>query len=75
MTATRYIVERESALGPNAAYTGPMNTRAHAERERDAWLGFNYRARVIEYTTDVAARVRRWTTGERWPYPEREDPS
>lgn len=67
MTA-RYIVERESALGPNAAYTGPMVTLAHAERERDAWNRSGYRARVIDYTPEVRAAVRRWMKGERWPY-------
>lgn len=68
MTKQRFIVERESAIGPNAAYTGPMTTLAHAERERDAWLAHKYRARVIAYTDEVRARVRRWERGERWPY-------
>lgn len=70
MTAPmRYIVERQSALGGNAAYTGPMATLDHAERERDAWIGCGYAARVIDYDDATRARVRQWTRGDRWPYP------
>lgn len=63
-----YIVERQSALGSTAAYTGPMRTIERAERERDAWHGCGYAARVLDYTPEVKARVARWTKGERWPY-------
>lgn len=72
--ATRWIVERESALGPNAAYTGPMRSYAHADRERAAWADHGYRARVVVYDEATRARVRRWERGERWAYPD-DDPS
>lgn len=39
-----WIVERESAIGPSAAYTGPMRTESHADRERDAWRAHGYQA-------------------------------
>lgn len=57
-----YIVKRQAP--PDAMYssgfTGPMRTRAHAQREADAWTNVEWSAEVVEYTAEVKAEVRAW---------------
>lgn len=64
----KYIVERETGDSHphpgTVAFTGPMTSAAHACRERDAWIEAGHRARVIDYTADVAVKVRLWEKGQ-----------
>lgn len=59
-----YIVVRTKPTG-YAAYTGPMRTKSHADRERNAWRDAGWGADTVEYTAEIKAAVRAWEKAKR----------
>jgi hypothetical protein len=73
-----YVRRIQHGDGPNKldgaiGWTGPIRSRAQAEREKAAWemhpgsYGQTWTAEVIESSREIRAEVRRWSRETRRP--------
>jgi hypothetical protein len=56
---------KRSTLDGKFGWTGPIRSRARADREAAAWVDCGRKAEVVPSTPEVRAEVRAWVKAKR----------